>query len=69
MTQVTVLHEVSNELTRADSVGELCRRAVELGRERLGFDRLGIWFVGENQQHMEGSFGTDEQGRIREPPP
>ncbi len=36
--------EVMNELSGCDSVEEICRRAVELGRERLGFHRLGICF-------------------------
>ncbi len=61
-----VLMEVTNELSLAPSVDELCRRAVEAGVGRLGFDRLGIWFLDENQARMVGSFGIDEQGRVRD---
>src|SRR6266446_5173743 len=64
--QLTVLHEVSNELSKAESVADLCRRAVELGRSRLGFDRLGIWFVGEDRASATGTFGVDENGEVRD---
>ncbi len=64
--RLRVLHEVNNELTKATSVEELCRRAVEWGRARLGFDRLGIWLVSDDWQHLNGMFGTDEQGRLRD---
>ena len=64
--QLTALHEVTIELSKADSVDDVCRLAVELGRSRLGFDRLGIWFVDESGKWMLGSFGTDEAGRIRD---
>jgi len=45
---------------------ELCRRAVELGRSKLGFDRVGIWLISENQDAYLGTFGTDETGAIRD---
>lgn len=66
MERLTVLHAVTNELMDASSFDELCRKAVELGRTRLGFDRIGIWFLTPDGTQMEGSFGTDEQGRIRD---
>ncbi|KPK85618.1 MAG: hypothetical protein AMJ81_03235 [Phycisphaerae bacterium SM23_33] len=61
--QLTALHKVTNELSMAGSFDELCRRAVDLGRSRLGFDRLGVWFRGEEPDTMRGSFGTDGNGR------
>jgi len=64
--QLTALHKVTNELSRTQSVHELCRRAVELARELLGFDRLGIWFVGSERNVVEGSFGVDEHGNVRD---
>lgn len=64
--QLGVLHEVGNELSKAPTFDDLCRQAVELGRSRLGFDRLGIWFLDEDPRFMVGSFGTDEQGQLRD---
>ncbi len=64
--QLKALHEITIEMSSADSVDDICRLAVELGRSRLGFDRLGIWFVDEAGDLTIGSFGIDEQGRIRD---
>ena len=60
------LHEVTNQLSTVDSFDDLCRAAVELGRSRLGFDRLGIWMVGEDRASATGTFGVDEEGRVRD---
>jgi PAS domain S-box-containing protein len=64
--RLRILIEVSNELSKAESVDSLCRRAVELGRERLGFDRLGIWFRSDVPDVIVGSFGVDEEGNLRD---
>src|SRR5205814_8538912 len=64
--QLTALHKVSIALSKAPSFDAMCRSAVELGRERLGFDRLGIWFTEPGGQSAVGSFGTDEHGRLRD---
>jgi PAS domain S-box-containing protein len=60
------LHEVTLELASLDSEPELCRQAVELGRARLGFARLGIWFADGGPDRIRGSYGIDEQGQIRD---
>jgi hypothetical protein len=44
----------------------LYRRTIELGRERLGFDRLGLLLIEEETNMMLGTFGTDEKGQIRD---
>ncbi|MHC4461366.1 MAG: CBS domain-containing protein [Planctomycetota bacterium] len=62
--QLITLIEVANELATTDSFDDLCRRAVELGRSRLGFDRLGIWFRSDEPDTIVGSFGVDENGDI-----
>jgi len=62
--QLITLVEVTNELATTDSFDDLCRRAVELGRSRLGFDRLGIWFRSDEPDTIVGSFGVDENGDI-----
>ena len=64
--QLTALHEVANTLSQSASVDDLCRDAVELGRQRLGFDRMGIWFYDRDERLLLGSFGTDEQGKTRD---
>lgn len=64
---LTALHQVSIELSLSRSADELCRRVVELGRARLGFDRMSIWFIDPQDPRWEiGSFGTDEQGLLRD---
>ncbi len=64
--QLKALHAVSMELSMADPFDELCRLAVELGRSRLGFDRLGLWLLDDDSRFMVGSFGTDENGQLRD---
>jgi len=64
--QLAALLAVSNKLSKAHSMDELCRQAVELGRNRLGFDRMGIWLISEDQKEFVGTFGTDEHGEIRD---
>jgi PAS domain S-box-containing protein len=65
-TKLKSLHEVSGELSQAASFDDFCRLAVELGRSRLGFDRLGLWFLDADPRFLVGSFGTDEKGQLRD---
>jgi PAS domain S-box-containing protein len=60
------LHEVTIELSQVTEFDDLCRRAVELGRTHLGFDRLGLWFFDTDPAFLIGSYGTDETGSIRD---
>jgi PAS domain S-box-containing protein len=63
--RLAALYEVTMTLTRCASEEELYRQAILLGREQLGFDRLGLWFsAGENS--IVGSYGTDENGQLRD---
>ena len=61
--QLATLVAVTNELSKAQTLDELCRRAVEAGRNRLGFDRLGLWFVTEDHTTMLGTYGTGIDGQ------
>lgn len=63
---LTALNQVSNELASVGDLDELCKRAVELGRQQLGFDRLGIWFVLPDGEGAQGAYGTDEHGMLRD---
>jgi len=62
--RLSALVEISNELSMTENVDALCRRAVELGCSRLGFDRLGIWFRTGQPGVVAGSFGVDARGRV-----
>lgn len=65
--KMAALHDLSLDLSLADDVDELCRRAVELGHRVLGYDRIGIWFIDPADPGLLfGSFGTDETGRVRD---
>ncbi|MEJ5311919.1 MAG: PAS domain S-box protein [Anaerolineae bacterium] len=64
--QLAALQQVTIQLSKAESADDLCRRAVELARSHLGFDRVGIWFIEEDGAFLRGSFGTDEQGNLRD---
>lgn len=63
--KLSALYEASLKLAMAISQDDLCRLAIELGRESLEFDRIRIWFLDlENHDYAYGSFGTDEQGKL-----
>ena len=64
--QLAALQDVTNELSKVESVDDLCLQAVLLGHSRLGFDRVSIWFIEEHLGIMRGSFGTDEHGGLRD---
>ena len=65
--RLSTLHDINLELSLTDTFDEMCRLAVILGQQRLNFDRIGIWFVNEeNFEILNGSFGIDEKGEIRD---
>lgn len=58
------LHEISFELSQTDSIDDIYRKAIELGREKLGFDRIGIYGINILQNRVFGIFSTNPQGAI-----
>lgn len=61
------LHNISNELSKEGTLDGLFRRAVELGYEQLGFDRMGIWLVSSDEPYLaQGTFGIGEDGSLRD---
>ena len=61
--QLKTLHEISVELDTVTTLDDFYRMAVELGRERFGFDRIGLWLYDQDTQMTEGTFGTDATGQ------
>ncbi len=68
--QLKTLLSLSYELSKESTLDELSRKAVELGRKRLGYERLSMWFMKQGDEPdsmvIVGSFGTDETGQIRD---
>lgn len=62
--KLAILQEMTTELSRSETVSDLFRQAIEMGRERLGFDRLGIWTFDDTLTTMHGTFGTDKEGNL-----
>ncbi|MCI0712410.1 MAG: PAS domain S-box protein, partial [Chloroflexi bacterium] len=60
------VHEITLELSQVRTLTDMYRRAVELGRSELGFDRLGLWLIDKQQERVYGTFGTDESGQLRD---
>ena len=63
--KLKALHELSIVLTKANSLEELYRLAVEAGCSYLGFDRLGLWTVDPQSGEIKARYGTDEHGALR----
>lgn len=64
--KLKILNTIHIELSAAQSLDDLCRLSIELGIRQLGFDRLSLWFLDSTSSMMMGSFGVDEQGRVRD---
>ncbi|MDA3798806.1 MAG: ATP-binding protein [Kiritimatiellae bacterium] len=61
------LHSITNELSKADTLDDLFRRAIELGHEQLGFDRMSTWLVSNDEPYqVHGTFGIGEDGTLRD---
>ncbi len=65
LSKMAALSSVTAQLTRSTTLDELCRNAIILGRTELGFDRLGLWFSDDESDRLCGTYGTDEQGNLR----
>jgi len=57
-------YKVSTDLSKCTNEDELWKTAVELGRSKLDFDRLSIWIKTEKPGEMNGTFGTDSNGKL-----
>lgn len=63
--RMAALGRLAAKLTRSTDLDELCRNAIILGRQELGFDRLGLWFTSPEPDTIVGVYGTDETGALR----
>jgi len=53
----------ADELIGITDREQLFRRAVEVARERLGLERVGISLLAEDGEHINPTFGTDFDGK------
>ncbi len=64
--KLKILNEIAIEIGRLDFFDDICFHAVKLGLEKLGFDRISLWFLNAAKTLMVGSYGVDEEGNIRD---
>ncbi len=62
--QLKALHSINIELAQIDKLEDFYRRAIELGRDLLGFDRLGLFLLSDDPNQVSGTYGVNPQGRI-----
>ncbi|MCE2594078.1 hypothetical protein K6Y31_04545 [Motilimonas cestriensis] len=63
--QLFLLHEISINLSQAQTLDELYRLAVTACIEQLEIDRMGILMIDKERDWMFGTWGTDDLGNIR----
>lgn len=63
--KLKALHELSIELSQITDLNTFYKAAVDAGRQRLGFERIGILMIGASGDEMVGTFGTDVEGKTR----
>lgn len=58
------LHEVTLSLAESCDLDSLYRTAIELGRKKLGIDRLAVFLTDIQNSTMQGTYGTDPEGNL-----
>lgn len=64
--RLKALHEVGLELFRSSSLDDLFQNAIRLGHQRLGFERIGLLLIDEDGSRVNGTFGIDVRGELRD---
>ncbi len=62
--QLKTLHEMGLELSRADTLDDLCRLAVEFALSRLNLARVSLYFFNHVTSEVYGVFGGEASGSI-----
>lgn len=60
--ELTAILSACDEILRLDDVDTILRRTVEIARERIGLDRVGLFLLDEQRRLMLGTWGTDLEG-------
>ena len=58
-------YELTGQLSYANDVSQLIYLAVDYALNHLGFDRMGILLYNQEKQHLQGTWGTDRHGVLR----
>ena len=64
--RMRALHEVNFELAAIESLDGLYYSAIEVGLRKLGFERLALFLIEEDGKNLLGTYGTDENGLVRD---
>jgi PAS domain S-box-containing protein len=62
---LTLLHDVIRELTASETLDDVFRNTITLGRSKLEYDRLALFLYDDDSHTMVGTYGTDGQGNVR----
>ncbi len=55
--------DAASELIQIQDLDTVCRRAVELAREKLEIERCGLYMFDESRSYLRGTYGTNDQRR------
>lgn len=65
--KLVTLHAITMQLGRIDDLATLYRQAIELGKNQLGFERIGLFITDkDNPDLMRGVYGVDIHGQFRD---
>jgi PAS domain S-box-containing protein len=59
------LHQVTIELTAIEDLDEFYKGVVEMGLNRLGFDRMALFLYDGTKNLAIGTYGTDNEGKVQ----
>jgi PAS domain S-box-containing protein len=62
--QLKTLHEITIQLTRAETLDDFYRSIVEHGIQSFGFERMGLLLYDTERDLAMGTYGTDAHGQI-----